>query len=184
MLYHQVSRRQVLTAAASATLAACAAPFLPARTVRAASSDAEGPGNQRLSLEQLKKWESLRYGMFIHFGMSTFVHNELPDGKAPATTYAPDRLNVDQWVSVARDAGMRYIVLTTKHVAGHCLWPSKHTDYTVANSTNKTNVVESSASRARSGAFCLVSTIARGTTTIALAPRHPRTNVLPMRGRP
>jgi alpha-L-fucosidase len=74
--------------------------------------------------------------------MATFVQNEYPTGKDPATTYAPDRLNVDQWVSVARDAGMKYIVLTTKHVAGHCLWPSKHTAYTVANSTDKTNVVE------------------------------------------
>ncbi len=99
-------------------------------------------GDQRLSLEQLRKWESLGYGMFIHFGMSTYVENELPDGKAPASTYAPDRLDVDQWISVARDAGMKYAVLTTKHVAGHCLWPSKHTTYTVANSTNKTDVVE------------------------------------------
>jgi len=99
-------------------------------------------GNQRLSLDQLKSWESLGYGMFIHFGMSTFVQNELPDGKAPATTYAPDRLDVDQWVSVARDAGMKYIVLTAKHVAGHCLWPSRRTDYTVANSTDRTDVVE------------------------------------------
>ena len=56
--------------------------------------------------------------------------------------YAPDRLDVDQWVSVARDAGMKYIVLTAKHVAGHCLWPSKHTSYTVANSPNKANVFE------------------------------------------
>ena len=37
---------------------------------------------------------------------------------------------------------MKYAVLTTKHVAGHCLWPSRCTDYTVANSTNKTDVVE------------------------------------------
>ena len=50
------------------------------------------PGSQRLSLAQLRNWESLRYGMFIHFGMSTFVQNEIPDGKAPATIYAPDRL--------------------------------------------------------------------------------------------
>lgn len=99
-------------------------------------------GSQRLSLEQLRAWESLGYGMFIHFGMSTFVDNELPDGKAPATTYAPDRLDVDQWISVARDAGMNYAVLTTKHVAGHCLWPSDRTDYTVANSADKTDAVQ------------------------------------------
>ena len=95
-----------------------------------------------MSLEQLQKWESLRYGMFIHFGMSTFVQNECPDGKTPVVKYAPDRLNVDQWVSVARDAGMKYIVLTSNHGSGFCLWPSKNTDYTVANAANKTNVVE------------------------------------------
>jgi alpha-L-fucosidase len=37
---------------------------------------------------------------------------------------------------------MKYAVLTTKHVAGHCLWPSRHTDYSVAGSSNKANVVE------------------------------------------
>jgi alpha-L-fucosidase len=142
MLPCELSRRHFLAGAASAALATTAAPILHPSTAAAASDESAGPGGQRLSLEQLRKWESLQYGMFIHFGMSTFVNNELPDGKAPAATYAPDRLDVDQWVSVARDAGMKYIVLTTKHVAGHCLWPSKCTDYTVANSTNKTNVVE------------------------------------------
>lgn len=96
---------------------------------------------QRLSLDTLRKWQSLAYGMFIHFGMSTFVGNELPGGKDPSTTYAPDKLDVDQWIQVARDAGMKYAVLTAKHVAGHCLWPSKLTDYTVATSSNKTDVV-------------------------------------------
>lgn len=104
-------------------------------------SEASKRGDQRLSLAQLKKWEGLGYGMFIHYGMSTYVQNELPDGKTPPTVYAPDKLDVDQWVAVARDAGMKYAVLTTKHVAGHCLWPSKHTDYSVANSTDKTDVV-------------------------------------------
>lgn len=99
-------------------------------------------GSQRLSLAKLQAWEKLGYGMFIHFGMSTFEGKELPDGKAPANLYAPDKLDVEQWVSVARDAGMKYAVLTAKHVAGHCLWPSKHTKYHVGNSGNKTDVVE------------------------------------------
>ena len=99
-------------------------------------------GAQRLSRDRLRAWEALGYGMFIHFGMSTFVGQELPSGKEPSSTYAPEKLDVDQWVQVARDAGMRYAVLTTKHVAGHCLWPSKQTDYHVGTSGNKTDVVE------------------------------------------
>jgi alpha-L-fucosidase len=99
-------------------------------------------GAQRLSLEQLQEWEALKYGMFIHYGMSTYTGSELPDGSHPSTLYAPDKLDVDQWVSVARDAGMKYAVLTTKHVAGHCLWPTKLNDYHVGTSSNKTDVVE------------------------------------------
>jgi alpha-L-fucosidase len=92
-------------------------------------------------LATLKAWEALRFGMFIHFGMSTYVGAELPSGSDPSSTYAPDQLDVDQWISVARDAGMKYAILTTKHVAGHCLWPSRHTDYHVGTSGNTTDVV-------------------------------------------
>jgi len=99
-------------------------------------------GEQRLTIEALEKWEALKFGMFIHFGMSTYVGAELPDGAHPSTLYAPDQLDVDQWVSIARDTGMKYAVLTTKHVAGHCLWPSKHTDFHVGTSGNVTDVVE------------------------------------------
>jgi alpha-L-fucosidase len=99
-------------------------------------------GAQRLSLEKLQAWESWKYGMFIHFGMSTFVANELPDGLAPASTYHPDHLDVDSWIQTARDAGMTYAVLTTKHVAGHCLWPTKFTDYSVKKSGSTTDAVE------------------------------------------
>src|SRR3954469_14978772 len=98
-------------------------------------------GAQRLAIDALRRWESLGYGMFIPLGMSTFVGQELPSGKDPSSLYAPDKLDVDQWVQVARDAGMKYAVLTAKHVAGHCLWPSKHTDYDVETSGNKSDVV-------------------------------------------
>ena len=80
--------------------------------------------------------------MFIHYGMSTFDGDEWSKGDKPSTLYAPDKLDVDQWISVARDAGMKYAVLTTKHHSGHCLWPSKYTDYHVGTSSNKTDVVE------------------------------------------
>ncbi len=107
-----------------------------------ASPDAERNGSQRLSLAQLRAWEALGLGMFIHFGMSTYDGLELSRGDQPSTLYAPDRLDVGQWLSIARDAGMKYAVLTTKHVSGHCLWPSRHTDYHVGTSGNQTDVVE------------------------------------------
>ncbi|MEI6503994.1 MAG: alpha-L-fucosidase, partial [Armatimonadota bacterium] len=99
-------------------------------------------GAQRLPLDKLHAWEQLGYGMFIHFGMSTFLNQELPSGNEPSSVYAPDQLDVDQWIQVARDAGMKYAILTTKHVSGHCLWPSTHTDYHVGTSSNQTDVVE------------------------------------------
>ncbi len=96
---------------------------------------------QRLSVEKLKEWQDLRYGMFIHYGMSTFLEEDLPGGNAPVETYAPTDLDVAQWVRVAKDAGMQYAVLTAKHVSGHCLWPSEYTEYDVENNEDNTDVV-------------------------------------------
>ena len=65
--------------------------------------------------------------MFLHFGMSTFDCAELSKGDKPSPFYAPDQLDVDGWGSVARDAGMRYAVLTTKHGAKldtNYAWPT------------------------------------------------------------
>jgi len=103
-------------------------------------------GHQRHTLERLRRYEDLGYGMFIHFGMSTYVNLAgkvyfKPDGSDPPSAYKPDALDVDQWVCVARDAGMKYAVLTAKHIAGFCLWPSKHSDYTVAAGGNTSDVV-------------------------------------------
>ena len=118
------------------------APEIPGRESGAEQGDGQERGKQRLSVDQLQAWQQLEYGMFLHFGMSTYDGEELSDGSTPAKAYAPDRLDVDQWVQVARDAGMRYAVLTAKHTAGFALWPSRHTDYHVGNSGCPTDVVE------------------------------------------
>jgi alpha-L-fucosidase len=89
----------------------------------------------------LRAWEKLQYGMFIHYGMSTFTGHEFGGIKAPSTAYAPTHLDVDQWIRTAKKAGMRYAVLTVKHHYGHALWPSALSDYTVATSSDKTDVV-------------------------------------------
>ena len=95
----------------------------------------------------IEQWRALDYGMFIHFGMSTFIANEYGSGKEDPATYAPSNLDVDQWIRVARDAGMKYAVLTAKHTAGHCLWDSqvqfrgKEFDHDIATSGNQTDVV-------------------------------------------
>lgn len=83
-----------------------------------------------------------KYGMFIHFGINTFWDQEWTDGSKPPSSYRPAQVDADQWVATAKQAGMKYVILVTKHVDGFCLWDSKYTDYDVAASGNKTNVVE------------------------------------------
>lgn len=60
------------------------------------TADLPPQGAQRLKLAALESWLSQEYGMFIHFGMSTYDGCELSRGDAPATAYHPDQLDVDQ----------------------------------------------------------------------------------------
>ena len=112
-----------------------------------AQSKTAGILPDNVETDRMRDWCGLKYGMFLHFGMSTFTGNELDPGDQPSTTYAPKQLDVDQWIRVARQAGMKYAVLTSKHVAGHCLWDSKvqfhgkEFDYDVATSGNTNDVV-------------------------------------------
>ncbi|MDB5091515.1 MAG: hypothetical protein JWR09_5509 [Mucilaginibacter sp.] len=81
------------------------------------------------------------YGMFIHFGVNTFNETEWSDGSLPVSSYNPAHLDCDQWIKTAKEAGFRYVILVTKHHDGFCLWNSKYTDYDVASSPVKTDVV-------------------------------------------
>ncbi len=81
------------------------------------------------------------YGMFLHFGINTFADVEWSDGTIPVEEYNPSNLDCDQWIRIARDSGFRYVILVTKHHDGFCLWDSQYTNYDVAASPVKTDVV-------------------------------------------
>lgn len=90
-----------------------------------------------------------RYGMFIHFGINTFHNEEWTDGTKPAFSYQPTNLDVEQWVRTAYEAGMRYVLLITKHHDGFCLWDSPWTTYDVASSSVPNDVIAAAAAACR-----------------------------------
>lgn len=72
--------------------------------------------------------------MFCHFGINTFFGKEWSDGSLPPSGFCPTDFNPRQWVETAKEAGMKYLVLTAKHHDGFCLWPTDTTDYSVRSS--------------------------------------------------
>jgi alpha-L-fucosidase len=80
---------------------------------------------------EYQDWEM---GIFFHFGIRTFHEGHRDwDGKPmPLDGFRPTALDCDNWISSARDAGMRYAVLVCKHHDGFANWPSAHSTYSVA----------------------------------------------------
>ncbi len=84
-----------------------------------------------------------RFGMFIHWGLYALParhewvkqRDELTDEQyAPYFQYFnPRRFNPARWADLSQAAGMKYMVITSKHHEGFCLWDSAHTDYKVSN---------------------------------------------------
>lgn len=88
-----------------------------------------------------KAWMNLGFGMFIHFGINTYYDLEWSDGTLDPQKFNPTQLDTDQWCRTAKAAGMKYIVVITKHHDGFCLWPSEYTDYSVAATPFKGDIL-------------------------------------------
>ena len=110
--------------------------------------------------QDIEAWREMKFGLFVHWGPVSLKGTEIGwsrggerrgrtgTGSIPVEVYDnlykqfnPVKFDADEWVQVAKDAGMRYLVFTSKHHDGFSMFDSKVTDYKITNSPFKRDVV-------------------------------------------
>ena len=100
---------------------------------------------KQVSEKGLRWFQDIRFGMFIHWGPTAvaprndwLMHAEritVPDYEKIAARLNPTKFNADEWVSIAADAGQKYIVFTTKHHDGFSMYDTALSDYKITSFT-------------------------------------------------
>jgi len=140
---------------------AAAAMLLAVATIRAAQPAPPAETSEQRD-KRMAWWREARFGMFIHWGLYAIPAGEWNGRKVggigewimnsagiPVAEYEklvqqfnPVKFNAREWVSIAADAGMKYIVITSKHHDGFCLWDSKVTEYDIMATPFKRDVLK------------------------------------------
>jgi len=105
--------------------------------------------------EKMAWWREARFGMFIHWGLYALPAGEWNGEKIPgigewimsnasipvkdyeklAGQFNPEKFNAEEWVQIAKNAGMKYLVITSKHHDGFAMFKSKASRYNIADAT-------------------------------------------------
>jgi len=142
-------------------LACFVAGLLPAMNVPTAQAALPGETKEQMD-KRMQWWREGKFGMFIHWGLYAIPAGEwkgkkvsgigewiMHRGNIPVEEYAPlqkqfnpVKFNARQWVGIAKQAGMKYIVITSKHHDGFCLFDSKLTDYDITGTPFKRDLLK------------------------------------------
>jgi len=116
-------------------------------------------GETPQNAERLKWWREARFGMFIHWGPVSLKGTEIGwsrGAQVPIEEYDslykqfnPAKFNADEWASVAKAAGMKYVIFTSKHHDGFCMWNTRQTGFNIMNSPFKRDVLKELAAACR-----------------------------------
>jgi alpha-L-fucosidase len=140
----RISRRDWLlgTGASLATLAASPRLAFGAGSEPQASAPQESPEVVADRMRRMKWWHEARFGMFIHFGLYSVVGRHewvMEDEGIPVAEYQllakqfnPKPHAARAWAKLAKQAGQKYMVMTTKHHEGFCNFDTKLTNYNAA----------------------------------------------------
>ena len=104
------------------------------------------PGETQEQHDARMAWlREAKFGMFIHWGLYCIPADgewHMRDHKVPFSEYSklaaqfnPEKFDADQWMELAHQAGMKYVVLTTKHHDGFAMFGSKASSYNVVDAT-------------------------------------------------
>lgn len=111
--------------------------------------------------ESIRAWRDLKFGLFVHWGPVSLVGTEIGwsrggerrgtggTGAVPVEVYDnlykkfdPVEFRANEWVQIAKDTGMQYLVFTTKHHDGFSMFDSRLTDYKITHSPFGRDVVK------------------------------------------
>jgi alpha-L-fucosidase len=130
--------------------------FLAVIWLSSGISLASPTGEEQARQQRIQWWREARFGMFIHWGLYAIPGGEwkgtvrdtgysewvMFDEKIPAKEYGelaakfnPTQFDAKAWAAIAKKAGMKYVVLTTKHHDGFSMYDSKLTPYDIVDAT-------------------------------------------------